>query len=192
MIKDFMKKLIRVCLPMLCLLIGIGLPAAIRAGTVKEYSVKAALVFNFARFTEWPPHALTDSPETLYLCVVGNDVIWDAFRGIEGKRVNEHRIVVKRVRHMRKLGGCDLLFVGGSDRHRLPKIFAAVEGRPVLTIGEMAGFTEAGGIINLVKTGNRITFEVNLDAAKQSGLKISSRILKLATIVSGSHGEERK
>ncbi len=191
-IKVFIEKLTRVCLPMLCLLIGIVLSADIRAGTVEEYSVKTALVFNFARFTDWPPDALADSPETLYLCVLGDDAIWDAFGGIEGKRVNGRRIVVKRVRRMRKSGGCDLLFVSGSDRHRLPKIFAAVGGKPVLTIGEMAGFTEAGGIINLVKTENRINFEVNLDAAQQAGLKISSRILKLATIVGGSHGEERK
>jgi len=187
-----MEKLIRVCLLMLCLLISIGLPADICAGTVKEYSVKAALVLNFARFTDWPTDAFADSPETFIICVVGDNAVWEAFAGIEGKGVKGRRIVVKRVRRMRKFCVCDLLFVSGSDRHRLPKIFAAVEGKPVLTIGEMTGFTEAGGIVNLIRTENRITFEVNPDAAQQAGLKISSRILKLATIVSGSHGEEFK
>ena len=192
MIKDFIKKLINVCLPMLYLMIGIGLPADIYAGTVKEYSVKAALVFNFARFTDWPLDTLVDSPKIFSICVVGDGTILDAFAGVNGKYIKGCRIVVKRVRRMQKSDTCNLLFISGSDRSILPKIFAAVEGKPVLTIGEMSGFTEAGGIINLVKTENRIKFEVNLKAAQQAGLKISSRILKLATIVGRSHGEERK
>ena len=192
MIKIFIKGLMSVFLPMLCLLIGIGLPADIGAGTVEEYSVKAALVFNFARFTDWPLDTIADSPEPLNICVVGDYAILEAFASVEGKLVNGRRIVLKRVRRIRKSDSCDLLFVSGSDRGLLPKIFAAVERKHVLTIGEMAGFTEAGGIINLVKTGNRINFEVNLEAAQQAGLKISSRILKLAIIVGGSQREEHK
>ena len=192
MIKDLIKKLIHIRLAMLCLIIAIGLPADICAGTVEEYSVKAALVFNFARFTDWPLDTLADFPETFNICVFGEDAILEAFAGVAGKRVKGRRIIVKRVRRMRTSGNCNLLFVSGSDRKNLPKIFAAIKGKPVLTIGEMAGFTEAGGIINLIKTGNRIKFEVNLKAAQKAGLKISSRILKLATIVSGSYGEEHK
>ena len=192
MIKDFIEKLIHLCLPMLYLLIGVGLPADICAGTVEEYSVKAALAFNFARFTDWPPETLVDSPKTLNICIFGDNAVLEAFADVEGKRVKGRRIVLKRVRSMRKSVDCELFFVSGSPRELLPKIFAAVEGKPVLTIGEMAGFTEAGGIINLVKTEKRIRFEVNLKAAQRAGLKISSRILKLATIVGGSHGEERK
>ncbi|MBL0717480.1 MAG: TonB-dependent receptor [Desulfosarcina sp.] len=83
------------------------------------------------------------------------------------------------------------VFYNDYDKLRSPEL-AKVEGKAILTIGEISGFTEAGGIINLVKTRNRIKFEVNLNAAQQAGLKISSRILKLATIVGRSHGEERK
>ena len=192
MIKAFIKELINVCLPMLCLLIAIGLPADIYAGTVEEYSVKAALVFNFARFTDWPLDTIADSPGTFNICLFGDDTILEAFAGVNGKRIKKQRIVVKRIRRIQEIDTCNLLFVSGSDRKILQKIFAAVEEKPVLTIGEMSGFTEAGGIINLVKTKNRIKFEVNLNAAQQAGLKISSRILKLATIVGRSHGEERK
>ena len=177
---------------MLGLLIGIGLPANIYAGTVEEYFVKAALVFNFARFTDWPLDTLVDSPETFNIGVIGDDTILKAFDGINGKSLKGRRIIVKRVRRMQKSDTCDLLFVSGSKRSILPKIFAAVKGKPVLTIGEMSDFTKAGGIINLVKTENRIKFEVNLKAAHQAGLKISSRILKLAIIMSDSQGEERK
>ena len=192
MIKDLIKKFIHVCLPMLCLMIGIALPADICAGTVEEYSVKAALAFNFARFTDWPSDNIVDSPKTFNICILGDNAVLEAFAGVEGKCVKGRRIVLKRVRSMRKSVDCELFFVSGSPRELLPKIFAAVEGKPVLTIGEMPGFTEAGGIINLVKTENRIRFEVNVKAAQKAGLKISSRILKLATIVGGSHGEERK
>ncbi len=191
MIKDFIERLIHVCLPMLCLLIGIGLPADICAGMIEEYSVKAALAFNFARFTDWPSDNIVDSPKTFNICILGDNAVWEAFAGVEGKRVKGRRIVLKRVRSMRKSVDCELLFISGSPRELLPKIFAAVEGKPVLTIGEMAGFIEAGGIINLIKTEKRIRFEVNLKAAQRAGLKISSRILKLATIVGGSHGEKQ-
>jgi hypothetical protein len=192
MIKDFIEKLIHVCLPMLCLLIGIGQPADICAGTVEEYSVKAALIFNFARFTEWPSYILVDSQETFNICIVGDDTILEAFGGVAGRQIKGCRIVVTSVNRMKISDSCNLLFVSGSDRSILPKIFAAVEGKPVLTIGEMTGFAEVGGIINLVRKGKRINFEVNLKAARQAGLKISSRILKLATIVGGLHKEKEK
>lgn len=181
---------IRAGLLMLCLLTGMGLCIDVHAGTVGEYTLKSALILNFARFTDWPPEAFADSTDTLHICIVGDDAIVDAFAGIEGKRIGERRLAVRKVRSTRRLENCHLLFVSGSNRGRLPQIFAAVKGKPVLTIGEMADFAESGGIINFVKSGGKMRFKVNLDAARRAGLKISSRILKLATIVGGLQREE--
>jgi hypothetical protein len=190
--KDFFEILIRAGLLTLCLLTGMGLCIDVHAGTVGEYTIKSALILNFARFTDWPPEAFANSPDTLHICIVGDDAVVDAFAGIKGKRVGERHLAVRKVRSTRELQDCHLLFVSGSNRGRLPQIFAAVKGKPILTIGEMADFAKLGGIINLVKVERKIRFEVNLDAARRAGLKISSRILKLATLVGGSQREKRK
>jgi len=184
--------LIRVGVLTLCLMIGVGPFTDVRADTVGEYTVKAALVLNLARFTDWPADAFADSKDAIVLYIVGDDAAGDAFASIEGRSIGGRRLVIKRMRRTRQLKGCHLLFVGGSDRSRLPKLFAAVDGRPVLTIGEMKGFAGSGGIVNLIKKGSKIRLQVNLGNAQRAGLKISSRILKLATIVNGSQGEERK
>jgi hypothetical protein len=175
--------LVRAGLLTLCLLTGMGLCIDVHAGTVGEYTIKSALILNFARFTDWPPEAFADSPDTLHICIVGDDAVVDAFTGIEGKHVGKRRLAVRKVRSTRRLQDCHLLFVTGSNRGRLPQIFAAVKGKPVLTIGEMADFAESGGIINLVKAGGKMRFKVNLDAARRAGLKISSQVLKLALSV---------
>lgn len=182
--------LVRAGLLTLCLLTGMGLCIDVHAGTVEEYTIKSALILNFARFTDWPPEAFADLPDTLHICIVGDDAVVDAFAGIKGKHVGKRRLAVRKVRSTRRLQDCHLLFVSGSNRGRLPQIFAAIKGKPVLTIGEMADFAESGGIINLVKAGGKMRFKVNLKAARRAGLKISSRILKLATIVGGLQREE--
>lgn len=181
---------IRAGLLMLCLLTGMGLCIDVHAGTVGEYTIKSALILNFARFTNWPSEAFADSTDTLHICIVGDDAVVDAFAGIKSKRVGKRHLAVKKVRSTRRLEDCHLLFVSGSNRGRLPQIFAAVKGEPVLTIGEMADFAKSGGIINLVKAGGKIRFKINLNAARRAGLKISSRILKMATIVGGLQREE--
>jgi len=184
--------LVRVGLFTLCLLTSKGLCIDVHAGTVGEYIVKSALILNFARFTDWPPEAFADSPDILHICILGDDAVVDEFAGIKGKRVGERHLAVRKVSSTQRLQNCNLLFVCDSNRKRLPQFFEAVKGKSVLTIGEMAGFAESGGIINLVKVEGKIRFEVNLEAARRAGLKISSRILKLATIVGGLQWEERE
>lgn len=152
------------------------------ADGVSEYTLKAALILNFARFTQWPDQAFVERGQNLDLCLVDGESVGPAFRVIEGKQVNHKQLYLQLTKPIQELGNCHMVFVSGVDKALLPRIFAAVSDRPVLTIGEMPAFTELGGMINFFKIGNKIRFEVNPDAVRASGLKISSRLLKLAVI----------
>ncbi len=154
-----------------------------RADTIQEYAVKAALTLNFARFTKWPEHSTLNHSETINLCIYGDIPIVNTFFPLNNKRVGQKKLAIQIYRLLDTDQQCHIVYVSGTNRKEIAKIFAAVGKQPTLTIGEMNGFTAAGGIINLVTIDNKVSFEVNLTAAHLSQLKISSRLLKLATIV---------
>ncbi len=149
---------------------------------LEEYKVKAALVLNFARFAQWPPEAFVKTPAQLTLCLLDSGPVAEAFKVLQGKQVKDKQLYLKTATPIRDLGSCHIVFVESSDRMLLPRIFAAIRGRPVLTVGETGGFTELGGVINLVMAGKKIRFVINVDAAQAAGINISSRLLKLATV----------
>jgi hypothetical protein len=91
--------------------------------------------------------------------------------------------VIRQVQALQSLGECQLLFVSSSEKNRLSEIIGAVKGRPVLTVGELEGFTQRGGIVRFLIESNNVRFEINPDVAERMGLKISSRLLNLAKVV---------
>ncbi len=149
---------------------------------LEEYKVKAALVLNFARFTQWPPEAFVKAPTQLTLCLLDSGPVAESFKVLKGKQVKDKQLYLKTDTPIRDLGSCHIVFVESSDRTLLPRIFAAVRGRPVLTIGETGGFTELGGVINLVMQDKKIRFVISMDAARAADIVISSRLLKLAIV----------
>lgn len=150
------------------------------AGEVEAYAVKAALVYNFALFTDWPKDSFADEDAPLRICIFGGDDLRDAFAGIDKRQIDTRRIEVVYTDDVRQLDGCHLVFVPDTERSRWPQLRAAIDGRPVLTVGEMNGFLETGGMMNLVLEDNRVVFQVNLSEVKRAELAISARILKLA------------
>lgn len=148
-----------------------------------EYAVKAAFLFNFAKFVEWPNDAFADIASPLVLCVLGKDPFGDSLRSLKGKTVNGRPLAIRYVAVIEELDRCHLLFVSSSEKPVLPKILQATKGRSILTVGDMEDFARDGGIINLVKEESRVAIEVNLEAAQRSRLKISSKLLALAKIV---------
>lgn len=146
--------------------------------------VKVAFLFNFARFTDWPARAFQAPMTPLRFCVLGEDPFGAPFDAIANKEVRGRPVTVDRVAAAGDAARCHVLYVSGSENRRLAEILESVRGRPVLTVAEMADFAKSGGIINLKTVDNRIRFEVNLTAARQAGLRFSSRFLNLATIVS--------
>ena len=161
-------------------------PAAVPAqdSRAPEPALKAAFIYNFLQFVTWPENAFSGLEDPLVIGVVGETPVLQALRrDVEGKTVSGRKIVVRQVRNLPP-EGVHVLFVAGNERRRLPQILESVEGHPVLTVGETDQFAQEGGIINFFQVQNKIHFEINPLAAERSGLKISSRLLKLARIVS--------
>ena len=156
----------------------------------REYRIKAAFLYNFATFVQWPAHAFKDARSPLTLCVLGDDPFGAAFdRAIVGKTVAGRKMVVARFEDLQRLAACQILFISSSERNRLSKIFSTLKGSSVLTVGDTDGFAHQGGIINFTVEENRIRFEINEHAAERAGLKISSKLLNLAAIVPDTSGQ---
>jgi YfiR/HmsC-like len=179
-----MAVLRRQALAPLLAVVLLAAPGTARAqAAAPEYDVKAAFLYNFTKFVEWPADAFHDDRSSLRLCVLGEDPFGGSLREIAKEEVAGRRLSVWRASLMSDPTGCQILFVSQSESKRLPQILAAVRGAPVLTVGDTEGFLEKGGIINFVLQGSKVRFEINQDVAEQSGLKISSKLLRLATRV---------
>jgi hypothetical protein len=145
-----------------------------------EYRLKAAYLYNFAKFVDWPYHATP----SLTLCVVGRDPFGSLLDEVmSGKSVAGRRIETRRLKGLNGIAQCDMLFVASSEAKRLPAILESGGNQPVLTIGESPGFAAAGGMIGLVLSDGKLRFEINLAAAERARLRISSSLLRLGTIV---------
>jgi hypothetical protein len=167
-------------------------PARISAGAGAgdqppgEYQVKAAFLFNFARFVEWPPNASVGATDPVDFCVLGDDPFGDALdRAVAGKTLNERTMAVRRGRKVQELNGCDVLFISTSEKSRLAEILGALRSVHVLTVGESEDFAAQGGDVQFTLEDNHVRFIINVDATDRAGLKVSSKLLGLAHVVHG-------
>ena len=145
-----------------------------------EYQLKAAFLFNFAKFIEWPPAA---EDTTLSLGILGDDPFGEAFNPIEGQVIGGRRLAVRRSIRIEDLEHCHILFVCPSEKGQFDKILAHFKGRDVLLVSDVEGFARRGGMINFFPHDNKLRFEVNVNAIERTDLKISSKLLKLGRIV---------
>lgn len=149
---------------------------------VTEYQVKAAFLYHFAQFVDWPASSFSDEKSPFQICVLGKDPFGPALeRIVVGKRVKEREIRLRRLSRPEEIGRCHILFVSSSERGRLQEILGAELNSGILTVGEMEGFTDAGGVINFFVFENKVRFEINAGVARRSGLNMSSKLLKLGT-----------
>lgn len=174
-------------LPAVLLLALAAVPGAPRAQVAGEYDVKAAFLYNFTKFVEWPPTAFFDERSALNLCVLGEDPFGRSLPEIvgEGEEVAGRRLTLVRMGELADPTVCHVLFVSRSERNRLPRILAAVGSFPVLTVGDTPGFLNQGGIVNFTLEGSKVRFEISQTAAERAGIKISSKLLRLAKRVAG-------
>jgi len=151
----------------------------------KEYQLKAVFLFNFAQFVEWPVTALPDPRAPLVICILGKDPFGSYLdETVRGETVNNHPLTVQRHGRVDEITTCHILFVSQSEEGRLGRILAALKGRSILTVGDGEGFATRGGMIRFVTEKNRIRLRINLAAAEADSLKISSKLLRPAEIVS--------
>lgn len=147
-----------------------------------EAQVKAAYVLNFAKFTEWPAAAFS-AGGALQICVYGNPETTAAFIGIQGKPVQGRDVQVRLAPRSSDLATCHALYIDGSERAQSAAALKAVAGRSVLTVSDLEGFVEGGGMLQLVLVDGRIRFDANREAARGSGLQLRSQLLSLARVV---------
>ena len=152
-----------------------------------EYEIKAAFLYNFIKFTEWPAQALGKQEEPFVIGVLGRDPFGAALdKLIEGETIHSKSIVARRFPRMDEAAAnSHVLFISSSEESQLPTILRLVDRQGVLTVSEIESFAQRGGVINLKKENNKIVFEINIEAAKRAGLTMNAQLLKLAKIVKG-------
>jgi hypothetical protein len=162
---------------------GLSLSAAKDESSYKEGEIKAAFVYNFAKFVEWPADSFRDNRSSLSICVLGKHPFGNALDNLGQKTVGNRKIDVRFVQDPSDIEKCHILFISSSEKNSLSQILKQVKNDRTLTVSDMKGFSEAGGIITLVSAGEKMTFEVNLAVANQTSLKISSKLLQLGKVV---------
>jgi YfiR/HmsC-like len=172
------------------LLMGATAPAlGLETEAASEYRLKAVFLYNFAKFVQWPPEPQAEGG-AFVIGILGRDPFGSTLDAtMEGKSVEERKIVVRRVTRAEDLRSCRILFISSSERERLSGIFKQVGGDAILTVGETTGFAEKGGVIRFRVEGDRVRLEINVAAAERSRLKISSQLLRLAQIVGPARGD---
>lgn len=147
----------------------------------KEYRIKAAYLYNFAKFVEWPAQSFTNAQSPLVIGVFGKNPFGGELQAIaRDHKINDRPIMIKAVTTVAEADKVHLLFFSAAEDGVVAQTLAALKGAGVLTVGESEKFFAAGGMINLVREGDKVRFEINDAAAEREGLKISAQLLKLA------------
>jgi hypothetical protein len=143
--------------------------------------IKAAFLFNFAKFVEWPPGTFTEDQRVINLGYWAKEPLARAVEALQGKEVHGRKLVIRRLQDPEELKKCQIFFAADMDKKELARIMDALKGRPLLTVFDETGdFARLGGIINLTQVDDKIRFSINMANAEKCGLKISSHLLKLA------------
>lgn len=156
-----------------------GQPTSAESRDSLEYAVKAAFLYNFASFTEWPAGV----GNTLNLCVVGSDPFGAELDRLAGRSVAGRSLAVHRIgsgESLASLANCQIVFVAQPAIVNLSRLLEQIRGKPVLTVADTPGAARQGVILNMLTEQNRVQFEANLGAAHANGLTLSSKLLRLA------------
>ena len=161
-----------------------ALPVLLEAAPTREYQVKAVFLFNFAQFVDWPSDSFPNPDSPIVIGVLGEDpfdgLLDDAVRG---ETAHGRPLKIQRFQNASEVGVCHVLFIGPKDQIHLAEVLRDLQGRNILTVGESDNFAKSGGIIRFVTDKGKIRLRVNVDAARDANLKLSSKLLRPAEIV---------
>ncbi len=152
----------------------------------REYAVKTAFLYHFAKFVEWPPESFKNEAAPFVLGIIGADPFGPALETLKDKTVKGRKLVIRKLSRLENLEDCHILFISGSEKGNLRAILGAAKNHNTLTVSDIDRFAHQGGMIGLVAVGNNVNFDINLDTVQQSKLKFSSQLLKLAKIIQGA------
>lgn len=163
--------------------LGPLLSTAIAAG-VDDYKVKASFLYNFAKFVEWPSQDMVGLEGEVRLCVLGSDktsaVLAEA---LDGQAAGKRRVTVRTIDDLTSASWCRIIFVTKESDVEPEVIANSLGAASILTVGEIDEFAARGGMVNFISSDNKVRFEINEAAARRSGLKISSQLLRVASLV---------
>jgi hypothetical protein len=169
-----------VCLWLAC----VGLATAEDSPAAMEYQVKAAYLYNFTKFIDWPSNNFTSADAPIVIGIMGENPFGKTLDDlVKGEVVRGHPLIIKRLNPGEDWRGCQVLFISHFEKDQLASLLQQLKGNPVLTVSDSSGFAEQGGIINFVIIQGKVKLEINPDAATAAGLQISSKLLRLAHIV---------
>jgi hypothetical protein len=168
--------------------IFLNCPARCKAQSqVDEYRLKAAFLFHFAQFVEWPTEALGNIGDSFVLCTVGDDPFHgDLEETIRGKTIDGRTVRIRHLKRKQEPRGCNVLFIDKDESSNVVQWAAALRRTSVLTVGESNNFLQQGGMIRVFVEDQKIRFEINQEAAESANLRVSSRLLLLARTVNGA------
>jgi hypothetical protein len=153
-------------------------------GQLSDEEVKAAFLYNFSKFVQWPDDSYAGPKAPLVMGVLGNDGFGDLLENfVAGKTVSGRGVIVHRGTTLEQIGACHLLFVGRSEHARLYEVLDQLQKASVVTVGETEDFISAGGMIQLGLVQNRVRFAINRNRAENAGIRISSKVLNLSRIM---------
>lgn len=155
------------------------------ASASREYLIKAAFLYNFAKFTEWPAEAYADASAPLRICVLGDGQLGRALSALDGKQIKGRQVATVHLAKAEDAGTCQVLYIGPAEKERLPGILKGLDGRPVLTVTDIPYPVANGGIINLKVVAEKIRFQIDKNVAEAAGLDLSSKLLALAGVKTG-------
>lgn len=183
-------RVVRASMPAVLATAGLMLvltPIGARAQGASESALKAAFLYNFAKFAQWPADA---AGGPLTICVAGDTAIADALDGtVKGRSVDGREVTVSRVKPD-GMRACHVLYVTGLDQKHTQQMIDELTGAPVLTVSDREQFAQSGGIAGLFVEGGKMRFAINVEAAQRARLRISSRLLTLAKIVKDDHARQ--
>lgn len=151
---------------------------------IGEYQVKAAFLYNFAKFVEWPASSFPKPSDPIVICILGQNPFDDSLsEAIRGKLWEGRAFTILQIAELPPKSRCQILFVNSSERQRFRSMAASLKGSGILTVGDTPGFLDDGGIINFKLEDGKIRFDINVEAAGQAHLTVSSKLLNLAQTV---------
>ena len=180
------KLLVCVCL---CLLASTVSVTNTYAQSENKQLLKAAYIFNFAKFTQWPENTWKAEDTPLNLCIAGKDKLVNKLEQLAGKTIQEHPVNAQSLKVVQNIKNCHLLYIATSEKKRYQSILKSVHNEPVLTVSELPNFGRSGGMIELYREKERTRFIINLGVTRESGLKISSRLLNLAVVINNEDAQ---
>lgn len=181
MVLGLIKFIIKYSLLVLILFVGRA-----HAQQYTEYDLKAAYLYNFSKFVSWPENAFETENSNFEITVIGDSPITDVlFKAFKGRKIEGRRITISVVYTVEDLETSHLLFVSKDMESELSSILTKLSNAPTLLVGDVIeGFCRSGGIINFTKKSSKYRFEINNQSAIKSNIKISSKLLSLARIIS--------